>query len=295
METLVALGLSEEGPLQATGVRGHRERLAAGRVTSQELEQYARDLKTLCAATARGGGAVPIAFWDVRSQSMSALGLTEYALVHRLAGAEFAPYLELLGRAYGRLVRWKQTATGTAVATALEILGDCANYVRGGGSLQMTATRPHLRPEEAAILLWQQIVAGTTRSIHGREVYSHSFWGRHNVVEMWNFETGSEASVTEVWGLSGFAPRFVGDPRNRNQIEHMTISAVAQRTLHIPLFALNLLETVEWLTRRCSLGECHADQAVNRAVGRDLCRHFTLDAPEAACHRLEHTLASTSA
>jgi hypothetical protein len=287
---LARLGLSESGVLHSTGRSRHLARLAAGEINADELNRYVADLETIQEAVAQIGTPISIDYWDVRSPAMEAVGLTEYALAYRLAEPAYRPYLELLGRSYGRLVEFKRGAGITAVATALDMLVDCAGYVRDGQPTHMVVPRKRLGPEGTAILLWQQIVAGTTRIVHGREVYTHSFWGRFNVVEMWSYETQTEESVTEVWGLSGFDNAFIRDPHNTNQIEHMAISAVAQRALGIPLFVLNLLEDVEWLTRRCSLAECQGDQALNRAVARNLCRIFTLDNPQTARDRMEKVL-----
>jgi hypothetical protein len=103
---------------------------------------------------------------------------------------------------------------------------------------------------------------------------------------MWRFLVGNDLNADEIWGLTGFHPKFVGDKSNTNQIEHMTISAVAQCALGIPRFALNLLEEIEWMLRKGTRPASKADILVNNVIGREFLPLFRVDNPEPACRRL---------
>ena len=79
---------------------------------------------------------------------------------------------------------------------------------------------------------------------------------------MWRYGIGAKASVDEVWGLSGFSEPFIGDATNTNQIEHMTISALAQMVLGIPAIVLDMLEEMEWILRKGTYAASQADKRV---------------------------------
>lgn len=290
MQRLERIGLSARGVLGSTGLKEHRERLETGRIDAERLDGYADSLETVASGAGRGGSVLPIDFWDVQSEAMRKTGIDEYAQAQRLSQAEFAPYLELLGRAFHRLATFKRGEGETAVATALDILVDCAEYVRAGYTAATTATWPRLHPKQRAIFLWQQIVAGSNRTLFRREVYTHGLWGRFNVGEIWSFQTSAPVDLSRLWGLSGFHDTFIRDPHNINQIEHMTITALAQSALHVPLVLLDLLEEIEWRTGRGSRLEGEGDKALNHAVSRFLLPTFSLEQPRRACDQLRNFL-----
>ncbi len=296
LERLAATGVSELPVLRSTGLKGHRQRLEAGDINVATLSQYAGDLQLLSATAAQAGTPIPIDFWDVRSGAMQAAAIDEYTLARKLAAPEFRPYIELLARCYGLLSEFKRAGGSqrerTAVATALGILLEVARYIQGGHPTEMTRTRPNLNSEQQAIFLWQQILTGTNRQVPylGRDAYTHSYWGRFNVTEMWRYEIGEDISVDKIWGLSGFDYAFIRDPHNTNQIEHMAITSLAQIVLRLPVMILNVLEDLESLLRKASWIEGAADKALNRAVAREFCPYFNMDNPQLACERLERAL-----
>jgi len=232
----------------------------------------------------------------VRSHSTESASLAEghdeYAVVRALCLPEYREYVRLLGRCYRQLCELKAGRNGSAVATALMLLQETTTYVRGGHCADMTACRPGMKPEQQAIFLWQQIVSGTNRQIPylHRDAYTHGGWSRFNVVEVWRYRVGKNIGVDDVWGLSGFAPRFVGDSTNTNQIEHMAITAVAQIVLRIPVLLLDILEELEWMLRKGTKAASQADKLVNRAVARQLLPVYNLQDPERACELLEKEL-----
>ncbi len=292
-EALRAVGLSADSRLRSTGIAMHRKRWQQGQASGKILARYADDLHILSILTQAQHVALPVDFWDARTPVMQAVGLDEYALVHALAALPYQPYVSFLARCYGHLEAFKQNNNATtAVATVLMLLRESANYVRGEHPLVMTATRPRLSREQQAIFLWQQVATGTNRQIPHlhRDAYTHSYWARFNVVEMWHYHTGTEIGVDAVWGLSGFHPGYIRDPKNTNQIEHLTISALSQTVLHIPPFLLNVVENAQWLLHESSLESARADKAVNRAVARHFLPYFTLQNPQPACNHLLQAL-----
>ncbi len=289
---LVGAGLAEDGVLKSTGVAGHIERAAQGLVSRDILIQYAADLRALASASATHDTAIPPDFWDVRNPAMEAEWWDEYTFAHRLAKPEYREYLALLGRCYRHLWTFKEDGKGTAVGAALAILREATGYVHDGNRLDMTKSRPGLTPRQQAIFLWQQIVTGTNRQIPyiRRDAYRHGVWARFNVAEMWRYHAGTKEGVDNVWGVTGFAPRFVGDATNTNQIEHLTISALAQTALGLPALLLDVLEELEWILRRSTRAASQADKLVNRAVARDFLPLFRLKDPADAIVSLEKAL-----
>ena len=291
-EQLRALGLSASGRLRSTGIDAHRNRLETGQVSGEKLARYAADLRVLTELTGAQGVKLPVDFWDVQTPAMQVVGLDEYALVNALAANPYRSYVSFLARCYGHLTAFKQGAGTTAVTTSLSLLRESAAYIQGGNTRVMATLRSRLHPEQQAIFLWQQVATGTNRQIPyvHRDAYTHSYWSRFNVVEMWHYQVQDEIGVDATWGLSGFHPGYIRDPANTNQIEHAAISALSQSVLHIPLFLLNALEDAQWLLRESSLESARADKAVNCAVARHFLPHFTLQNAPAACARLEQAL-----
>ncbi len=81
-------------------------------------------------------------------------------------------------------------------------------------------------------------------------------------------------STGKVWGVSGFAPRFVRIPHNDNQIEHMSISMIVQVVLHEPLAILDGIEEEKLLSGQSSKEESHADMALNNAIHKEFLPYF---------------------
>ncbi len=281
--SLRALGLSQSGLLRSTGIDRHLARLKAGEITPDTLNQYAADLGTL---TSGSSANIPANFWDVRSPAMTAANLTEYVLVGRLAAPNLSPYRSLLGQAYGSFTAL-QSGQITALAAALDILRVVTAYVHAGNPLPMTETMPGLNPEQNALFLWQQVLTGANRAVPVLgEFYTHGIWEHFNVVEMQRYALGRDLDPNAAWGITGFAPAFIGHPRNNNQVEHMAISAISSTILRVPLLALNLFEIASWMPlRRAPYGEMRGDINLNNAVVYDLLPGFKVTNPEPAITR----------
>ncbi len=290
---LTAAGLSEVGVLDSTGIKFHVERVCRGDVSAATVEAYADNLHIVASAAGLGDTAIPIDYWDVCTMAMQASSIDEYAMLRRLSTPEFGAYLALLGRCFGILCDFEAACGETAVTTTLAILREVSAYVAAGHCLEMAEHCRATAPDKRAIFLWQQVVTGTNREVPylHRDAYTHGIWGRFNVVEMWRYHVGAEVSVDATWGLTGFAERFVGDATNTNQIEHMTISAVAQMVLGVPVVLLDLLEEAEWILRRGTRAASRADIALNGAVARSLRPLFRVDDPGPACAVLVNALA----
>jgi hypothetical protein len=286
---LRALGLSEDGVLGSTGVARHQQRRAEGTITPPMLDLYATSLERIVARASAGVDTIPMDFWDVCSPAMRRARYDEYRMARTLAQPDLQPYLALLGRAFGRFVAMK-TGADTSVATALAILEDVSAYIRSGASTRPIHALPWLDQPQQAFVLWQQILTSSTRRLPlvGLEVIRHGMWGRFNVVMMWRqANAGSDAT----WGVSGFHADYVGSASNANQIEHMAISAVAQRVFHIPVVALSAVEYAQWrLQPGVEEGEARADMALNHAVARDLLPYYSVDNPARARARLVQAL-----
>ena len=263
-----------------------------GRSVSQTLDEYAASLERIVARTDAGEHPIPVDFWDVCSPAMRRAHYDEYHMAHTLALPELAPYLALLGRAFDRFARMKSGAD-TAVAVALAILEDTSAYIRSGGSTRMIRALPWLDQPQQALILWQQILTGSTRRLPlvGLEVIPHGMWGRFNVTTMWQYARGRGGARAALWGVSGFHPDYVGPASNNNQIEHMAISAVTQRVFHVPVSALSAVEYAQWkLQRGVAESEARADSALNEAVARDLLPYYSVDNPTRAAERLAEAL-----
>ncbi len=291
-EWLTDAGLHEAGLLHSTGIAAHHARWEQGQIDADTLIQYAHDLNALNTSKAESG--LPAAFWDVQSEAMRAAGTSEYALVHSLSQPEYAPYIQFLGCCHAYTREWKRGPQQTAVATALHLLREACAYVQSAYPLDMTAIRPRLTARQQAIVLWQQVVTGTGREVPyvHRDAYTHGVWGRFNVVEMAQYATGTETGADAFWGLSGFDAHFIRDDTNTNQIEHMTISALAQIVLRLPCLLLDLLEDAEWMLHKGTYQASQGDKALNRAVARHFCPLFDVNDPHPACDGLERVLSA---
>lgn len=292
IERLRALGLSEDGVLGSTGIARHQQRRTEGIIAPQALDRYATALERIVARASAGEHAIPVDFWDVCSPDMRRAHFDEYRMARTLIQSYLQPYLALLARAFERFAAMTSGAD-TAVATALAILEDTSAYIRSGGSTRMIPTLPWLDQSQQALVLWQQLLTGSTRRlpIIGLEVIPHGMWGRFNVATLWQYARRAGGERAALWGASGFHPEYVGPASNHNQIEHMAISAVTQRVFHVPVAALSAVEYAQWkLQSGVEEGEARADIALNRAVARDFLPYYSVDNPRRATERFIETL-----
>jgi hypothetical protein len=292
IERLRALGLSESCVLGSTGVAQHQRRLRDGAISSQTLDEYAASLELIVVRASVGEHGIPVDFWDGCSPEMRRAHYDEYRMAQILDQPDFRPYLALLARAFARFAVMKSGAD-TAVATALAILEDTSAYIRAGHSTRMIRALPWLDQPQQALVLWQQVLTGSTRRLPlvGLEVIPHGMWGRFNVTTMWQYTRGRGGERAALWGVSGFHPDYVGPASNNNQIEHMAISAVTQRVFHVPALALSAVEYAQWkLQRGVEESEARADSALNEAVARNLLPYYSVNNPRRAAERLMQAL-----
>jgi hypothetical protein len=100
-------------------------------------------------------------------------------------------------------------------------------------------------------------------------MFSHSIFARDNVGTMYQYELDQEMGIAEVWGVSGFAPQFVGIPENNNQVEHMSISMILQIVLDESVVVLDGIEEEKTLLGHAAKEEAQADMALNNAIHND--------------------------
>lgn len=277
-------GLNEEPVLGDTAISGHLQRLNAGEVSEETLLQYADDLAYLNQFTDERGGRIPTDFWDVRTEEMEANQWDEYSTVHQIAIPEAEPYLLLLAQGYGRFLQFK-AAEASGEDTALDAALDMFAFVDEYHSKVMQPPTSPDNPEEmkgrmhATLLVWQSLVAGSTRinPLTGEPIFSHSIFARDNVGTMYQYELDQAMSIAHVWGVSGFAPRFVGIPKNNNQVEHMSISMVLQIILSEPVAVLDGIEEEKVLLGHADQAEANADMALNNAIYSEFAPLFADD------------------
>ncbi|SHH47470.1 hypothetical protein SAMN05444003_3292 [Cognatiyoonia sediminum] len=73
-------------------------------------------------------------------------------------------------------------------------------------------------------------------------------------------------TVSEVWGVEGFDPQFVGPETNANQVEHLGISSLLQGVASVPGAVLNEAEAFEVFVKGEDPDEANADRALNGVV-----------------------------
>lgn len=284
---LRAAGLNENPILGDTAVSGHLARLNNSEVTLADLEQYASNLAYLNEYTAGRGTMIPTPFWDVRSSEMSANNWNEYWIVNQIAVPEAEPYLRLLADGYHRFSQFKAAeAVGedTALDAALDMLLLVDGYYNEVSGPQPEDPEQRQGYAEAKLLVWQSLVAGSTRinPLTNEPMFSHSIYARNNIGTMYQYEIGEEMGISEVWGVSGFHPRFVGIAENNNQIEHMSISTILQVVMDESLSVLNAIEEEKVLAGQADSAEAAADMALNQAIHDEFAPLYAQDSQAAA-------------
>ena len=285
---LAEAGLSQSGIMKSTGIDTHLERLARDEISEAQLRAYAEHLKVL---NHFSGGEIPVDFWDV-----AYAGTSEYAQVAQIATR--GDYVSLLARALVRFKTFKDAPTQTdtddnAVKTLVDLLGIAADYVTGYPMHALLHIKGDT-PVQQVIYLWQRLLTGTTRTIRGKETYSHGAWARHNVVELYTYVIGQYLHHEDAWGVSGFKHQLVGDyERNRNQVEHLGISAVVQHVVSPGIFSWLFLNIVEIgqlvLLREVNFAQARADIAINLVAWRAF-NGFDVNNPAATQTRLREQL-----
>ena len=265
-------GLNRVPVLGDTAVSGHLTRLDNGVVSEETLIQYANDLVRLNEYTADRGVQIPTDFWDVRTEEMIANSWDEYTIVNQIAQPDSEPYLRLLADGYGRFHQFKNdeaSGTDTALDAALDMMGLVDTYYESVSEAPPVDDRSAMEGySDAKLLVWQSLVAGSTRinPLTNEPMFSHSIFARDNVGTMYQYELDQEMGIAEVWGVSGFAPHFVGIPENNNQVEHMSISMILQIVLDESVVVLDGIEEEKTLLGHAAEEEAQADMALNNAI-----------------------------
>ncbi len=264
-QRLLAAGLHPTGLLSDLGVDDHLARLDAGEVDATTLMAYADAIETLTMRGAERGQALPPALWDVSTPALLASGWTVYSLTEALASEEGGIHVELLSDAYGAFL----ASRPDALEGALALLPLARRYVQ---ALPEEARAEHAAMAqtngEATLLIWQALLSGTHRDnpITHRPLWSHGFVGHFSVPHVHQYATGEGLTPSQVWGVEGFNPAFVGPPSNVNQVEHMGISALLQGVADIPLAVLNAQEGLEVAVDHEDSGAAAADRALNGVI-----------------------------
>jgi hypothetical protein len=180
------------------------------------------------------------------------------------------PYLRVLAKSYQRFLLLKTSdGSDTAVDAALDMMAIALDYVRSVPTRLLLEHGNEIEDETSAtIMTWQNLVAGTTctNPVTKAPAYSHGFLARFTVWKIYEHDQRRAMGVSEAWGVSGFAPRYVGPATNGNQIEHMSISLVLQTILDTPAVGLAALEEAKVLSGSAPQAEAAADMALKQAI-----------------------------
>ncbi len=277
---LKAAGLNKIPLLGDTGITAHLQRLKEKKTDILELQQYATDLQFLKQYTSARRAFIPSTFWDVRTPEMEEHNWTEYSFVHQLTLEKWKPYLQFLTQAYSRFLKFKhleKEEKDTALDAALDMFAMAEDYFNAVPFSFLTEHAKEIKGEtEAVLMIWQSVIVGSSRinPITGKPLFSHSIYSRTNVDTMYQYAQAQAMSTGKVWGVSGFAPQFVGIPHNDNQIEHMSISMVVQLVLHEPLVILDGIEEEKILSGKSQKEESQADMALNKAIHMEFLPYF---------------------
>lgn len=273
------VGISDGRYLQSTGINTHLERLRDGEITLETLQMYANQLDMLSQISAQYGQTIPVDVWDVQTADMQANNFTEYEAVSALVDT---PYADLLGRAYNRLYDFKQNPNAdTAMDTALDLLVYTADYVDAIHEVDFEAMDADTREATGMEIIgtWQRLIGSAPRinPLTDEPLFPYHEFAHFNATEMWRYHTGRPEVIGDIWGVSGFDERFVGESSNINQVEHMAVSASLQYTYETPVAMLNAVEVRDNMSGRQSKEMTLADQTVNNTIDKEFLPRFEID------------------
>ncbi|WP_375551353.1 hypothetical protein [Rhodophyticola porphyridii] len=264
-QRLSGSGLHPTGLLSDLGVDDHLVRLAAGEVDGATLFSYADAIEALTARSEARGQRLPPPLWDVSTPALLDAGWTVYSLTEALASDEGAIHVNLLSDAYGAFLSTRPDA----LEGALALLPLARTYVVSLPPEARAERIDHATTDgEATLLIWQALLSGTSRRnpITHRPLWSHGFVGHFSVPHIHQYATGEGLTPSQVWGVGGFDPNFVGAPSNTNQVEHMGISSLLQGVVHVPGAVLSAAEAFEVFVDGEDPDAAAADRALNRAI-----------------------------
>lgn len=258
-------GLHPNGLLSDLGVDDHLARLAAGEVDGATLLSYADAIDVLTARSEARGQRLPPPLWDVSTSALLDAGWTVYTLTAALASDEGVIHVNLLSDAYGAFLSTRPDA----LEGALDLLPLVRTYVVSLPQEARAERIDHATTDgEATLLIWQALLSGTSRQnpITHRPLWSHGFVGHFSVPHIHQYATGEGLTPSQVWGVGGFDPNFVGAPSNTNQVEHMGISSLLQGVVHVPSAVLSAAEAFEVFVDGEDPDAAAADRALNWAI-----------------------------
>lgn len=287
-QRLLAVGLHPTGQLSDLGVEDHLARLEAGEVDAATLGAYADAIEALSATSADRGQALPPTLWDVSTPALRDAGWTVYTLTEALASEEGAVHVALLSDAYAAFLEHRPNALDGALA----LLPLSRAYVDTLPESARAERERHAQTDgQATLLIWQALLSGTSRHnpLTHRPLWSHGYVGHFSVPHIHQYATGEGLTASQVWGVEGFNPVFVGPPTNSNQVEHLGISALLQGVAHVPGAVLTATESFEVFIDHEDPAAAQADRALNEAVRTVLLPHIAGD-PDALVSALAEAL-----
>ncbi len=264
-QRLLAVGLHPTGQLSDLGVDDHLARLEADKVDAATLSAYADAIGELSAVSADRGQALPPTLWDVSTPALREAGWTVYTLTEAMASDAGAIHVALLSDAYAAFLERKPNA----LEGALALLPLSRNYVETLPESARAERERHAKTEgQATLLIWQALLSGTSRynPLTHRPLWSHGYIGHFSVPHIHQYATGEGLTASQVWGVDGFNPAFVGPPTNSNQVEHLGISALLQGVAHVPGAVLAATEAFEVFVDHDDPAAARADRALNDVV-----------------------------
>lgn len=287
-QRLLDVGLHPTGALSDLGVDDHLARLEKGETDAKALLGYADAIETLTRRSRKRGQPLPPTMWDVSTPALLEAGWTVYSLTDALASDDGHIHVDLLTDAYSAFLNTRPNALEGALAL-LPLAGD---YVRALPEEARAEHGAHANTNgEATLLIWQALLSGTSRynPITHRPLWSHGFVGHFSVPHIHQYATGTSLTASQVWGVEGFDPTFVGPSSNGNQVEHLGISALLQGVGNVPEAVLEAVEALEVFVDHEDPAAAVADRALNATVRDDLVPQIEAD-PEVIAAVLSEAL-----
>ena len=258
-------GLHPIGALSDLGIDDHMARLENGETSAAVLYAYADAIEVLTTRSTDRGQPLPPTLWDVSTPALLDAGWTVYSLTTALASEEGRIHVDLLSDAYTAFLNTRPNA----LEGALALLPLAGGYVRALPEGARAEREAHAKTDgEATLLIWQALLSGTSRynPITHRPLWSHGFVGHFSVPHIHQYATGTGQTPSQVWGVEGFDPKFVGSSSNANQVEHLGISALLQGVGNVPEAVLEAVEVLETAVDHEDPAAAAADKALNTVV-----------------------------
>lgn len=262
---LLAVGLHPTGALSDLGVDDHMARLASDAVDGATLNAYADAIEVLSARSAANGQPLPPTLWDVSTPALREAGWSVYTLTEALAADVGAVHVDLLSDSYAAFLANRPNA----LEGALALLPLARAYVEALPEEARAEREPHANTDgEAALLIWQALLSGTSRHnpLTHRPLWNHGYVGHFSVPHIHQYATVEGLTPSQVWGIDGFDPTYVGPASNNNQVEHLGISALLQGVATVPGAVLSAVEALEVAVDHEDPAAAEADRALNGVV-----------------------------